>query len=177
MNFGLRIAFWTVVAASREAVLDLVDKHRDSSAFERAATLAWTQAQVQLRHLDVAPAQANLYQRLAGHVIYASPALRSSSDMIRRGLAGQHFLWAQGISGDVPIVLVRIDEVEDSGVVSEVLRAREYWRLKGLVVDVVILNERGASYVQDLQASLDTMVRATLDVYIALMSGKGGAGR
>ncbi|MBL6613052.1 MAG: glycosyl transferase [Reyranella sp.] len=156
-----RIAFWTVVAHSREALLDAIDKHQDTNAFERAATLAWTQAQVQLHHLDVAPAQANLYQRLAGHVIYASPALRSSSDTIRRGLAGQHFLWAQGISGDVPIVLVRIDEVEDSGVVSEVLRAREYWHLKGLVVDVVILNERGASYVQDLQIALETLVRTS----------------
>jgi cyclic beta-1,2-glucan synthetase len=154
-----RIAFWTVVATSREALLDAIDKHQDTNAFERAATLAWTQAQVQLRHLDVAPGQASLYQRLAGHVIYASPALRSSSDTIRRGLAGQHFLWAQGISGDVPIVLVRIDEVEDSALVSEVLRAREYWRLKGLVVDVVILNERGASYVQDLQIALETLVR------------------
>ena len=156
-----RIAFWTVVGTSREALLDAIDKHQDTNAFERAATLAWTQAQVQLRHLDVAPGQANLYQRLAGHVIYANPALRSSSDTIRRGLAAQHFLWAQSISGDVPIVLVRIDEVEDSGVVSEVLRAREYWRLKGLVVDVVILNERGASYVQDLQIALETLVRTS----------------
>ena len=71
-----RIAFWTVVATSREALLDAIDKHQDTNAFERAATLAWTQAQVQLRHLDVAPGQANLYQRLAGHVIYASPARR-----------------------------------------------------------------------------------------------------
>ena len=81
-----RIAFWTVVATSREALLDAIDKHQDTNAFERAATLAWTQAQVQLRHLDVDPDQANLYQRLAGHVLYASPALRSSSDTIRRGL-------------------------------------------------------------------------------------------
>ena len=85
-----RIAFWTVVATSREALLDAIDKHQDTNAFERAATLAWTQAQVQLRHLDVAPGQANLYQRLAGHVLYANPALRSSSDTIRRGLAAQH---------------------------------------------------------------------------------------
>ena len=54
----VRIAFWTVVAASREAVLDLVDKHRDTSAFERAATLAWTQAQVQLHHLGIDAAEA-----------------------------------------------------------------------------------------------------------------------
>jgi cyclic beta-1,2-glucan synthetase len=156
-----RIAFWTMVASSRDALLDAIDKHRDASAFERAATLAWTQAQVQLRHLDTTPAQADLYQRLAGHVLYANPSLRSSSDTIRRGLAGQHLLWAQGISGDVRIVLVRIDEIEDAGIVRELLRAREHWRLKGLVVDLVILNERGASYVQDLQLALETLVRTS----------------
>ncbi|MDI1283820.1 MAG: glucoamylase family protein [Reyranella sp.] len=155
----VKIAFWTMVASSREALLDAIDKHQDTNAFERAATLAWTQAQVQLRHLDIAPAQATLYQRLAGHVLYANPALRSSSDTIRRGLAPPPVLWAQGISGDLPIVLVRIDEVEDSGIVRELLRAREYWRLKGLAVDLVILNERGASYVQDLQVTLETLVR------------------
>ncbi len=156
-----RIAFWTMVTSSRETLLDAIDKHQDTNAFERAATLAWTQAQVQLRYLDIASAEATLYQRLAGHVLYANPALRSSSDTIRRGLAGQPVLWAQGISGDRPIVLVRIDEVEDAAVVRELLRAREYWRLKGLVVDLVILNERGASYVQDLQVALETLVRTS----------------
>jgi cyclic beta-1,2-glucan synthetase len=156
-----RIAFWTVVASSRAALLDAIDKHQDTNAFERAATLAWTQAQVQLRYLNIASAEATLYQRLAGHVLYANPALRSSSDTIRRGLAGQPVLWAQGISGDKPIVLVRIDEVEDAAVVRELLRAREYWRLKGLIVDLVILNERGASYVQDLQIALETLVRTS----------------
>ena len=58
-------------------------------------------------------------------------------------------------------MLVRIDEVEDAAVVRELLRAREYWRLKGLVVDLVILNERGASYVQDLQIALETLVRTS----------------
>jgi len=156
-----RVAFWTVVAGSRGALLEAIDKHQDANAFERAATLAWTQAQVQLRHLDVTPLQASLYQRLAGHVVYANPALRSSSAAIERGLAPQHLLWAQSISGDVPIVVVRIAEVEDSGVVHEVLRAREYWRLKGLAVDLVILNERGASYVQDLQSALEMLVRTS----------------
>jgi cyclic beta-1,2-glucan synthetase len=156
-----RIAFWTLVASSRAAVLDLVDKHQDTNAFERAGTLAWTQAQVQLRHLDTTPEQASFYQRLAGHVLYANPLLRSPPDTIRRGLAGQHLLWAQGISGDVRIVLVRIDEVEDAGIVRELLHAREHWRLKGLVVDLVILNERGASYVQDLQIALETLVRTS----------------
>jgi cyclic beta-1,2-glucan synthetase len=157
----VRIAFWTLVASSRSDVLDLVDKHRDTNAFERAATLAWTQAQVQLAHLGVEPEQASLFQRLAGHALYADPSLRPSPDTIRRGGGGPQALWAQGISGDLPIVLVRIDAVEDIAIVRQVLRAHEYWRMKQLAVDLVILNERASSYIQDLQVALETQVRTS----------------
>ena len=62
----VRVAFWTIAAATREALLDGVDKHRDATAFTRASTLAWTQAQVQLHHLGVTAGEASLFQRLAG---------------------------------------------------------------------------------------------------------------
>ena len=156
-----RIAFWTLVASSRSEVLDLVDKHLDANAFERAATLAWTQAQVQLAHLGVEPEQASLFQRLAGHALYADPSLRPSPDALRRGGGGPQALWAQGISGDLPIVLARIDAVEDIAIVRQLLRAHEYWRMKQLAVDLVILNERASSYIQDLQVALETQVRTS----------------
>ncbi|MGD9841641.1 MAG: glucoamylase family protein, partial [Steroidobacteraceae bacterium] len=155
----VRLSFWTSVAESRAAVLDLFDKHHDANAFVRAATLAWTQAQVQLRHLGVTAEQTNLFQRLAGHLLYANASLRPSSDAIQRGGGTASALWAQGISGDVPIVLLRIDHVEDIDIVRQLLRAHEYWRLKQLAVDLVILNERAHSYVQDLQIALETAVR------------------
>jgi cyclic beta-1,2-glucan synthetase len=155
----VRIAFWTVAASTRSDVLDLIDKHHDATAFDRAATLAWTQAQVQLSHLGIDAEEAGLFQRLAGHVLYADPTLRPSSDAIRRGGAGPEALWAQSISGDLPIVLVRIDSTEDIGIVRQLLRAHEYWRMKQLAVDLVILNERGSSYIQDLQIALETLVR------------------
>jgi len=155
----VHIAFWTVVAESRSDVLDLVDKHHDANAFVRAATFAWTQAQVQLRHLDVTVEEANLFQRLAGHVLYANPALRPLSDSIQRARVTRNALWAQGISGDLPIVLIRIDAQEDTDIVRQLLQAHEYWRLKRLAVDLVILNERASSYVQDLQIALETLVR------------------
>ncbi len=157
----VRIAFWTVVASSRGEVLDLIDKHQDATAFERAATLAWTQAQVQLSYLGIDAEEAGLFQRLAGHVLYADPSLRPSSDAIRRGGGGPAVLWSQGISGDLPIVLVRIDDIEDVAIVRQLLRAHEYWRMKQLAVDLVILNERGSSYIQDLQAALETQVRTS----------------
>ncbi|MFI5394795.1 MAG: GH36-type glycosyl hydrolase domain-containing protein [Candidatus Binatia bacterium] len=157
----VRVAFWTLIAPSRSEALDLADKHHDSTAFERAVTLAWTQAQVQLHHLGVGPDEAHLFQRLANHVLYSDPALRPSSEVLKRNERGQSALWPHGISGDLPIVLVRIDEVEDLEIVRQLLRAHEYWRMKRLAVDLVILNERPSSYTADLQAALEAILRAS----------------
>ncbi len=156
-----RVAFWTLIAPSRSEALNLADKHHDSTAFERAVTLAWTQAQVQLHHLGVGPDEAHLFQRLANQVLYSDPRLRPSSEVLRRNERGQSTLWPHGISGDLPIVLVRIDEVEDLEIVRQLLRAHEYWRMKRLAVDLVILNERPSSYSADLQGALEAIVRAS----------------
>jgi cyclic beta-1,2-glucan synthetase len=151
--------FSTVVAESREDVLDLADKYRESATFERAATLAWTQAQVQLLHLGIEADEALLFQRLANRIIYSDPSLRPAASLLARNERGAPGLWAHGISGDLPIVMVRIDEVEDLDIVRQLLRAHEYWRLKLLDVDLVILNEHGATYAQTLQESLEALVR------------------
>jgi len=158
---SVRVAFWTLAAGSRSELLNHIDKLRDVGAYDRATTLAWTQAQVQQHHLSVKPGEAALFQRLASHVIYASASLRPSSETIRGGAGPQSGLWAQGISGDLPIVLVRIGEIENIAVVKQMLRAHEYCLMKQLAVDLVILNERRSSYVQDLQVALETLARAS----------------
>ena len=158
---SVHVAFWTVVASSRKALLSLIDKHRDTTAFERAATLAWTQAQVQLNHLGLDSGEAGLFQRLAGHLIYSSPTLRPSSDAILRGVGAQSRLWPLGISGDLPIVLLRIADTDHLNVARQLLHAHEYLQMKQFAVDLVILNERGSSYVQDLQIALETLVRTS----------------
>ena len=156
------LAFWTMVADSRAGLLDLIDKHRDTNAFERATTLAWTQAQVQLHHLGIDAGEAGLFQRLASHLIYASPTVRASSSAIARGAGPQSSLWPMGISGDLPILLLRVSEPEDEAVARELIQAHEYLRLRRLPVDLVILNERASSYVQDLQLGLEALMRANL---------------
>ncbi|HLN08522.1 MAG TPA: glucoamylase family protein, partial [Xanthobacteraceae bacterium] len=155
------VDFWTMVASSRAGVLDLIDKHHDVGAFERAAALAWTQAQVQLHHLGIDRSEADKYQRLAGHIVYAAPTLRPPSEIIKDGSGGQPGLWPLGISGDLPIILVRISGVDQLDVAGEALQAVEYWRMKRLAVDLVILNERAPSYMQELQIALETLVRAS----------------
>jgi cyclic beta-1,2-glucan synthetase len=156
-----RVAFWTLIAPSRQEALDLADKHHEAMAFDRATTLAWTQAQVQLHHLGIGAEDAHLFQRLANRVLYSDPTLRPPSETLKRGDGTASMLWPQGISGDLPIVLVRIDDPADLEVVRQLLLAQEYWRMKLLWVDLVILNERASSYVQDLQTALEALVRAS----------------
>src|SRR2546427_405391 len=96
-----------------------------------------------------------------GRTLYSSRTPRPSTGVLTRHAGGPAALWAHGISGDIPIALVRIDEPDDVGIVRQLLRAHEYWRMKQLAVDLVILNERAPSYVQDLQALLETLLRTS----------------
>jgi cyclic beta-1,2-glucan synthetase len=158
---GARLVFSTLTGPSRDATVALADKYRDPATFERAVTLAWTRAQIQLHHLGIGVDEARLFQDLAGRILYSDPTLRPSAAVLKRNRSGPSALWGHGISGDLPIVLVRIDEPEDRSIVRQLLRAHEYWRLKGLAVDLVILNERAHSYTEELQAALEALVRTS----------------
>jgi cyclic beta-1,2-glucan synthetase len=171
----VRIAFWTLIAPSRKEVLDLVDKHHDAAAFDRAITLARTQAQRQLDRLKIGTNEAHLFQRLANCVLYADSTLRPTSELLKSGGGVQSVLWAHGISGDLPIILVRIDEAGDLESVRQLLLAHEYWRMKLLSVDLVILNERFPADAQELQVSLGALVQATQSRQKPTGDGVGGA--
>jgi cyclic beta-1,2-glucan synthetase len=151
--------FTTVVARTRSDALDLIDKYSDPAVFERSLTLAWTQAQVRLHHLRIDPDQAHVFQQLAGKLIYSDPAQRTPLGQNDLGLVSQAGLWKHGISGDLPIVLVRIDQPEERGLVRDLLRAQEYWRMKGILADLVIINEKPGSYIEDLQQAIEELIR------------------
>ncbi|HEX8141257.1 MAG TPA: glucoamylase family protein [Pyrinomonadaceae bacterium] len=155
------VSFTTAVARSREEALALADKYHDPSIFDREARLAWTQSQVEMRHHNVDTEEAHLFQRLAGRVLYCDPSLRPSPHTLALNSRSQSSLWPYGISGDLPIVIVRISRSEDLGTVRQLLRGHEYLRLKGLAIDLVILNEHPPSYVQALQDELLALVRSS----------------
>ncbi|MDH5565458.1 MAG: carbohydrate-binding protein [Myxococcales bacterium] len=156
-----RIVFTTLVTSSRDEALQIAEKYRQPATFERESSLAWTQAQVQLHHLRISQDEAHLFQRLLNRLLYTDPTLRAAPQVLatnRRGVSG---LWPYGISGDLPIALVHIERDEERDVVRQLLRAQEYWRLKGIAADLVILNASAATYAQAFQESLEGMLRAS----------------
>jgi len=92
------------VAETREGAVALLGKYHDKHFVERAFEMAWFESQEVLRLLNMTEADAQVYGRLAGSVIYASAGRRASPSIIARNTLGQSSLWRFGISGDLPIV-------------------------------------------------------------------------
>jgi len=153
------LTFTTLVASSRQTMENAIDKYHNVSTFERVSAMAWTYAHVQLHHLRTRPDEAQLFQDLASRLLYSDPSLRPSSKLMQMNTLSLNGLWRYGISGDRPIVLLRVMELEERTLVEQLLRAHEYWRMKGLAVDLVILNEKELSYIEDLQTQLENTVR------------------
>jgi cyclic beta-1,2-glucan synthetase len=148
----------TGVGDTREAALGLVEKYQNPRTSDRAFELAWTHSQVTLRHLDATEGEAQLYGRLAGALIFVDPARRAGASVLRNNRRGQSGLWSYGISGDLPIVLLRIGSADKIEIVRQLLHAHSYWRLKGLTVDLVILNEDASTYRQSLQEQITSLI-------------------
>ncbi len=151
------------IGDSRAAALGLVEKYQDRCLADRVFDLAWTHAQVVLRQIDAGEADAQLYGRLANSILYAHAGLRADSSVLMRNRRGQSGLWGYAISGDLPIVLLRIADLANIELVRQLIQAHAYWRLKGLAVDLVIWNEDRAGYRQVLQEQILGLVAVGLE--------------
>ncbi|MEQ1869203.1 MAG: glucoamylase family protein [Vicinamibacterales bacterium] len=149
----VRITFATGVAPDRDTALALVSKYRDGSAASRAFSMAFTHAQVTLQHLGLTDDRAMLSSRIASR-LFGSDASCSNAAALAQNRLSQPNLWGLGISGDVPIVLVLVTEADGLPLVRQILLAQEYWRVKNLRADVVILNEHAADYLDQVQREL-----------------------
>lgn len=148
----------TGMADSRDVAVSLAGKYRDRHLADRVFDLAWTHSEVELQQLNAVEADAQLYARLAGAVLYASPALRADTALLAKNRRGQSGLWGYTISGDLPIVLLQIGDAANIELVRQLVQAHAYWRLKGLAVDLVIWNEDHAGYRQRLQEQIIDLV-------------------
>ena len=151
------VIFWTIAAPNREEIDRAVERYRHPDSFTHELIHAWTRSQVQMRHVGVTSQEAASFQLLGRYLVYPDMQLRADSATVRAGLGPQSALWPLSISGDFPIFTVRINDDADLAIVREGLRAQEYMRARGVLADLVIVNERGSTYAQDMQHAIDSM--------------------
>jgi cyclic beta-1,2-glucan synthetase len=165
-----RITFTTGYAESEDGARHLIDKYADRRAISRAIALAGTHVPIELRHLGLTMEETFAYQRLGGRLVSGDPRLRDV-EAVELNRRGQRDLWKFGISGDLPIALVRVTDETGAPLVADMLKAHEYLRKKGLVFDLVILNEHAASYLQSLQETLLRMIESSPEQAVLDKSG------
>jgi cyclic beta-1,2-glucan synthetase len=159
-NERFQFALVTIVAASREAVVALAERYSEFHTCARSFETAWTHSQLEMRRLRIRPGDMQTFQQLAALIIFPQAQLRPPPARLARRAEGQRALWRQGISGDLPIVVVMIGHLRDMEVVREILTAHTFWNLRGLKVDLVLVSEEPPSYDEPLTAHLRQLTEA-----------------
>ena len=144
-----RLSFATAAADTEEELIARIDKYLQPAHIVRATRMAATLAQVRLRDLTLMPEEHLALQDLTTALMYSTPRLNA-----RAGPLDQRQLWRFGISGDKPIVLVRIQAASGLPLVHALLRAQPWWTFGGLAVDLVVLNSEPGSYLMPLQRDI-----------------------
>jgi cellobiose phosphorylase len=159
-NQRFQFALVTVVADSRDAVIGLLDRYTEFHTCARAFETGWTHAQLEMRRLHIRPTDVQTFRQLAAHVLFPQAQLRPPAARLGRRTEGQRALWRQGVSGDLPIVVVMISHAGDIEVVREILSAHTFWHLRGLKTDLVLVSEELPSYDEPLVADLRRLIEA-----------------
>ncbi|HEY9110819.1 MAG TPA: glycosyl transferase family 36, partial [Rhodanobacteraceae bacterium] len=152
-----RAAFVTAVGASRDEVLALIRRY----LMPPACADVFTRARAAARRSpeDAGVATADTFRCLSGALLGADTTWRADVATIAKTEGGAPVLWAKGISGDLPIVLLRLDAAAQVGLVGELLLAQRWWRARQLPSDLVILNtaENADALDAALQGAIGTM--------------------
>src|SRR5439155_26858177 len=133
------LAFTTGVAATREEAVAVAERYRTSAAITRAFELAWAHARIELQGSHWKPDDVFLFQRLAGHLLYPTSPLRAEAEVLVENRLGQSGLWSFGISGDLPLLVLRMHSAAGLSHLRQLLQAHAFWQLKGMKVDFVVL--------------------------------------
>ncbi len=148
-----RITFLTLAAPSRGEVLDALSQYTTRQAISRAFEEARINRDSELLEMGLRDWHVAHMQRLLSALLYPHETLRAAPHLLAQNEKGQSGLWGYGISGDLPILLLRLSD-GDSPLLIEALQAHAYWRARQIKVNLVILNQQASGYALDLHNAI-----------------------
>lgn len=155
----VEIYYITAFTHSEQTALDILNKYDNIDNINMAIDLSRTKSQTEIGYLNLNHGNITFYEELIPYLIYLDRNTKSQyAHILEKNSKGKEGLWAQGISGDNPIVLVTIESMEGIETLIKMIDAHEYWSYKGLKVDLVILNEDDSIYYQPLFQNIREIV-------------------
>ena len=150
------------ISETKDACSNLIAKYQDRHHLDRVFELSWTHSQVVLRQINATETEAQLYGHIASSILYVNSSFRADPSILINNHRGQSGLWGYSISGDLPIILLKIEKQGNMQLIRQLIQAHAYWRLKGLIVDLVIWNEEPSGYRQAFQHEIEDLIPAEL---------------
>ena len=148
------MAFITLAAGSRYNVINLAQEYSQWSRLRNTDEEATRETEQEMLRLDLVSSQLEQIEKLLSILLYPSPVLRADPAILAANTQGQPGLWPFAISGDYPILLVRLKSENGLELLNELVKAHTYWRRRGLKIDLVILNRQETSYEQDFNGRI-----------------------
>ena len=134
------------VGETREEALGRVVEFKNEEKIKRSFNLARAKVEAENSYLGIKGKDVELYQKMLKYLVFTNPL----KTILYKGRTNEHALvedlWKYGISGDVPILLVKIKDANDIEIVKETIKAYDYFRIKNIEIDLVIINEEKNSY-------------------------------
>ncbi|MCT8971440.1 GH36-type glycosyl hydrolase domain-containing protein [Microbaculum marinisediminis] len=154
-----QFAFLTIVAGSRESVLAIAERYATLASLDWALADAASDVAREAQELRIEPARLPELQSLASLLLYRHPALRGRPDAVAENRLGQPRLWGLGISGDLPVLALRVADPKETDLLRALIAGHELWRRRGIHVDLVILRGGASGYVEPLRESLLSLLQ------------------
>jgi cyclic beta-1,2-glucan synthetase len=154
-----QFALLTMVSGSRESVLELAERYAGLASLDWALGDAAVEAARETQRLGLEPERLPELSTLASLLIHPHEALRAAPSEISANRLGQPRLWGLGISGDLPILLLRASEQKEMGLLRLLIRAQQLWRRRGLYVDLVILRMGVTGYEEPVRERVLALLR------------------
>lgn len=156
----MEIYYVTALADDRDDAIEILDKYKEISSINMVKELSKTKSEVEIGYLELKHSNPSLYESLLSHLFYFGENNKIRyTDVLKKNEKGQEALWAQGISGDNPMVLLTIESMAGIETLTELIDAHAYWSYKGLVVDLVVLNKDESVYYEPLLDNIREVVR------------------
>ncbi len=150
-----------IIAISEEEnnILKQIEKYKVVENVGKEFELAKARVDAESRYLRIKGEENILYQKILSYILFDNSTkqlieLKNEDNLVFK----QEKLWKYGISGDLPIIFIKISNVNEGYVVREVLKAFEFFKSKNIEVDIVILDEEKHSYENYVREEIENRI-------------------
>lgn len=151
---SIAVNFILSVAENKNEALDNLENVKSEEEIIRTMNIARARSEEESKYLQISSEKLKLYTNLLNYIL----RLNNLKKVKYKNDYTKDSFWKYGISGDLPIILVKIKNLEDMYVVEELIDAFEYYRAKNLNLDLIILNDESNVYERFVKENIEEVI-------------------